>query len=133
MSKKELHLPDASSVGRNTPLRLTVAARLAFPDGSIKLASLRREISRGRLAYEMIANKQYTTLADIEAMRQLCRRQAQPQTHLNISLALLRSQSGSSEEDGGLSPQERLRLLIQNRRVERKTKGKPRPSSSKSK
>lgn len=62
-----------TNITPNTPLRLEVAARLAFPDGSMKLAGLRREVARGRLAYEVIAGKHYTTLADIEAMRQLCR------------------------------------------------------------
>lgn len=59
-----------------TPLRLEIAAKIAFPDGSMKLAGLRREIARGRLSYEMIAGKHYTTLSDIEDMRRLCRVQA---------------------------------------------------------
>src|SRR6267142_724275 len=67
---------DLGNITPTTPLRLEAAARLAFPDGSMKLAGLRREIARGRLAYEMIANKHYTTLADIEDMRKLCRIQA---------------------------------------------------------
>src|SRR3954454_21236590 len=67
---------DVGSITPTTPLRLEAAARIAFPDGSMKLAGLRREIARGRLAYEVIANKHYTTLADIEDMRRLCRIQA---------------------------------------------------------
>jgi hypothetical protein len=64
---------EVGAVTPTTPLRLEVAARLAFPDGSMKLAGLRREIARGRLAYEMICGRHYTTLADIEDMRKLCR------------------------------------------------------------
>ncbi|MHC2664563.1 hypothetical protein [Bradyrhizobium diazoefficiens] len=62
-------------IGPATPLRLETAAQLAFPDGSMKVAGLRREIARGRLAYETIANKTYVTLNDIEEMRKLCRYQ----------------------------------------------------------
>src|SRR5262249_25604839 len=65
--------PDIGAVTPTTPLRLAIAAKLAFPDGSMKLSGLRREIARGRLAYELIAGKHYTTLADIEDMRRLCR------------------------------------------------------------
>jgi hypothetical protein len=39
----------------------------------MKLAGLHREIARGRLDYEVIAGKHYTTLADIEVMRKRCR------------------------------------------------------------
>src|ERR1700722_9412836 len=65
---------NVEKVDATSPLRLKVAARLAFPDGSMTVSGLRREIAKGRLAYEMIAGKQYTTLADIVRMRELCRR-----------------------------------------------------------
>ena len=65
-------------ISPTSPLRLETAARLAFPDGSMTISGLRREIARGRLSYEMIAGKHYTTLADIEEMRKLCRVQARP-------------------------------------------------------
>src|SRR5271165_4227029 len=57
----------------NTPLRLRIAAALAFPDGSMTPSGLRRESARGRLVIERIAGKDYTTLAAIEQMRLLCR------------------------------------------------------------
>ena len=57
----------------DTPLRLGVAAALAFPDGSMTASGLRRERARGRLVVERIAGKDYTTLANIERMRELCR------------------------------------------------------------
>ncbi len=56
-----------------SPLRLDVAAALAFPDGSMKVAGLRREAARGRLAINRIAGKDYTTLAAIRDMIDKCR------------------------------------------------------------
>ncbi|KAK0350072.1 hypothetical protein LTR94_030520, partial [Friedmanniomyces endolithicus] len=63
----------SDAITSSTPLRLTVAARLAFPDGSVSVRTLRLEASRGRLIIERIGNKDFTTLAAIEAMRELCR------------------------------------------------------------
>jgi hypothetical protein len=60
----------------HVPLRLALAAQIAFPDGSMSAAGLRKERDRGRLVTEMIAGKEYTTLAEIERMRELCRVQA---------------------------------------------------------
>jgi hypothetical protein len=67
------HMPARSEVGDNTPLRLAVAAILAYPDGSMTASGLRREAARGRLVIERTAGKDYTTLAAIEEMRALCR------------------------------------------------------------
>jgi hypothetical protein len=52
-----------SDVTPNTPLRLEVAARLAFPGEGITAAGLRRERGKGRLRTESIAGKEFTTLA----------------------------------------------------------------------
>lgn len=60
------HKPD-------TPLRLDIAAQIAFPDGSMGAPGLRKERDRGRLVTEIIAGKEYVTLAEIERMRELCR------------------------------------------------------------
>src|SRR3982074_3777334 len=65
--------PLPEQVKLTTPLRLSVAAALAFPDGSMTASGLRREGARGRLAIERVAGKDYTTLAAIEEMRALCR------------------------------------------------------------
>jgi hypothetical protein len=62
-----------SRVDPEEPLRLSVAAALAFPDGSMTASGLRRESARGRLVVERIAGKDYTTLANIKRMRELCR------------------------------------------------------------
>lgn len=61
-----------ANIGRNTPLRLAVAAKLAFPDGGITAKSFRLESSRGRLVIERIAGKDFVTLSAIEDMRRLC-------------------------------------------------------------
>lgn len=55
------------------PIRLDLAARIAFPDGSMGVKGLRKERDAGRLVTEIIANKEYTTLAAIVRMRELCR------------------------------------------------------------
>lgn len=49
----------------NAPLRLEVAVKAAFPAGGLTVAGLRKEIARGRLEVELIAGKQFTTLAAI--------------------------------------------------------------------
>jgi len=81
----------------------------------MKLAGLRREIGRGRLAYEVIAGKYYTTLTDIEDMRRLCRVDAKAPGARSSQRAAsaFRSASGAafSAEDA-LSPSERLRARL---------------------
>jgi hypothetical protein len=57
----------------DAPLRLAAAAKIAFPLGGISASSLRREAKRGRLAIEIVAGKQFTTLRAIERMREACR------------------------------------------------------------
>jgi hypothetical protein len=65
-------LPKLDTIGPNTPLRLDVAATLAYPDGSMTASGLRRERDKGRLVIERTAGKDYTTLAYINRMRELC-------------------------------------------------------------
>jgi hypothetical protein len=67
------HMPARSEITDDTPLRLAVAAALAYPDGSMTASGLRREAARGRLVIERTAGKDYTTLRYIEHMRALCR------------------------------------------------------------
>jgi len=49
-------MPARSEVGDNTPLRLAVAAVLAYPNGSMTASGLRREAARGRLVIERTAS-----------------------------------------------------------------------------
>ena len=67
--------PPSEAISPTTPLRLDIAAQLAFPDGSIGVHALRLEARRGNLKIEKIANKQFTTLQDIQEMRERCRNQ----------------------------------------------------------
>ena len=66
-------LPRLDEINDETPLRLDVAARLAYPDGSMTVSGLRREYASGRLDVEMTAGRYYTTLGAIKRMRQACR------------------------------------------------------------
>src|ERR1700730_5857599 len=67
-------MPAGSEVGEDTRLRLAVAAALAYPDGSMTASGLRKEAARGRLVIERTAGKDYTHLAHIKRMRELCRK-----------------------------------------------------------
>jgi hypothetical protein len=71
--KNGRNVPALDQISRDTPLRLNIAAALAYPDGSMTPSGLRREAARGRLAIERAAGKDYTTLGAIEHMRELCR------------------------------------------------------------
>ena len=60
-------------VDKDAPLRLSVAAEIAYPHGGMTASGLRREAARGRLEIERVAGRDYTTLRAIEEMRRLCR------------------------------------------------------------
>jgi hypothetical protein len=66
-TRKPVSVPD--TVDPSTPLRLDVAARLAYPDGSMSAAGLRRS----GVTIERTNGKIFTTLFDIEEMRKRCR------------------------------------------------------------
>lgn len=93
------------------PLRLDIAARIAFPDGSMGAPGLRKERDRGRLVTEKIAGKEYTTLAGIQRMRELCR--AQPkEPALSGVMPATKPTASSATRPVGSSEMER-RLLAQ--------------------
>jgi hypothetical protein len=75
---RQRKLASPETVTPTTPLRLDIAAQLAFPDGSIGVSGLRREIARGNLRAERIAGKIFVTLAAIEDMRTRCAIQRVP-------------------------------------------------------
>ena len=99
-----------TEITANTPLRLAVAAKIAFPDGSITAQALRREASRGRLTVERVAGKDYTTLANIERMKvpdfTLGRRGATPPATSPIT------QPGSSETVDATFSQAALQMKL---------------------
>jgi hypothetical protein len=108
-------LPSSDEVGRDTPLRLGIAASLAFPDASMTASGLRREAARGRLIIERIAGRDYVTLAAIERMREKCRLAPD---HTSISDARdlttreATRQSGSSKTEAISEARAALRTML---------------------
>jgi len=90
---------DTLDVRPNAPLRLDVAARLAFPDGSIGVSALRREAARGRLTLWKIAGKDMTTLAEIGSMIERCRVLPSPPDCGSDRPVLVTTPSGSSSTE----------------------------------
>jgi hypothetical protein len=113
-AKRELQL---AQIDPDTPLRLAVAAALAFPDGSMTASALRRERDRGRLAVERIAGKEFTTLFDIKQMRLLCRESAKEHGSgsgkQEKSVSTNDGPCGSSSMGADISPQGALRAKLQ--------------------
>lgn len=110
--------PDLKAITAETPLRLAIAAAMAFPDGSMTESGLRKEAGRGRLVIERIAGKDYTTLQAIAEMRKLCRAQQKdrdfgsnrpdgPQTE-----GLSRPPFGASKTEEQRSAQESARMKL---------------------
>src|SRR5689334_10842719 len=111
----------------DAPLRLSTAAKLAFPDGSMTASGLRREAARGRLCVERIAGKDYTTLEAIERMRELCRVRAKEpgctseEPDIKAENSFTR-QSGSSRTETAISPQDALRARLKQSRLQKQNK-----------
>src|SRR5271166_1123094 len=103
-------VPLRETITPDTPLRLAIAAALAFPDGSMSASGLRREAARGRLVIERIAGKDYTTLGNIERMRELCRVEVKaPDCGLESDVA--EPPSGSSSITVARSAQMRAKMI----------------------
>jgi hypothetical protein len=117
-----VRLPPIDTIGQNTPLRLSVAAALAFPDGSMTASGLRRESRRGKLIIERVAGKDYTTLAHIERMRELCRVEAKVRTYGSARDGATAPEGASGDQlglfstAGTMSPQDALRMKLQRRK-----------------
>jgi hypothetical protein len=107
-------IPSPEQVTPDTPLRLEIAAALAFPDGSMTAAGLRREAARGRLVIERIAGKDYTTLAHIERMREACRvgAKAHDSTCAEHVQASAGKRSGLSATGNAISPRAALEARL---------------------
>src|SRR5260370_26716398 len=119
-------IPSPEQVTPDTPLRLEIAATIAFPDGSMTASGLRREAQRGRLVIERIAGKDYTTLAHINRMRELCRL-AQDRTSISDARDSTRRgvtrQSGSSKTEAVKEARAALQTILRDA-------SEPSPSSS---
>jgi hypothetical protein len=75
-------------------------------------SGLRKEAARGRLAIERIAGKDFTTLAAIANMRELCRLAQVPQGSISASGETEQIPGSSSTEDAR-SVQARLRTIAE--------------------
>ena len=100
-SQKIRDVHDIQSVSKDAPLKLALAAKLAFPDGSMSASGLRREARKGRLVVERIAGKDYTTVEAIEEMRKLCRIDRRASDYGFEGEEAQRNQPGSSVMDQG--------------------------------
>lgn len=69
-------IPSRDEIRDDTPLLLDVAARVAFPDGSMSGLALRNAANRGELNFARMGGRLYTTLEDIKEMHRLCRGRA---------------------------------------------------------
>ncbi len=68
-----LSFPCPPGVNPDTPLRLSKAVAIAFPDGSLKPSTLMTEHQRGNLELEKIGGRWFVTLRAINEMRKKCR------------------------------------------------------------
>jgi hypothetical protein len=68
--KPPVSVPD--TVDQNKPMPLEMAARVAFPDGSMTVSGLRNEIRKGNLEASKVAGRIWTTVNNIERLMQRC-------------------------------------------------------------
>ncbi len=93
----------------------------AFPLGGMTESGLRREARAGRLAIEKIANKDFTTLRDIEEMRKLYRVKAEGRAcggagNGATMAGLSRGERGLLSTVVSISPRDALQAKIDKRR-----------------
>jgi len=104
----------------HAPLRLAAACARAFPNGDMTVHGLRKEAKRGRLTIWRIAGKDFTTIAAIKEMLELCRVQASRQDYVSGPTGSTRApegsyrgHSGSSSTGGVISPRDALLTKLQ--------------------
>lgn len=111
---REFAMPPPESVTPDTPLRLEVAARLAFPDGSLDGPALRRLVDKGTLEAERIAGKIFVTLRGIQEMRERSRVPARGPAPKHDPTADRRDPWRNS----GMTAQDYVRLKLERHREE---------------
>jgi hypothetical protein len=122
--------PAVSRPDANAPLRLEVAAALAFPDGSITAKALRREARKGRLAITRVAGKHFTTLAAIEEMSLLCLvAPDHPDSSSNQPSVTGRAKSSGTPHGSSGTEEERFALAAARERLSRLASSSPATSS----
>src|SRR5438034_11435319 len=102
-------LPSREEITPETPLRLEVAARLHFPDGSISGRSLEREAAKGNLIVIRIAGKAFTTLSELTKMCEKCRSQPSQRDSTSAQPETTASRSGSSWIEASSTAQARAK------------------------
>ena len=127
MANRRFNPPTADAFDPSAPLRLNLAAKIAFPDGSMSASGLRREGAKGRLILERIANKDYTTLEAIRTMRELCRLPTKEPDFIGEKLDIVTEGSslkpyGSSKTVTAISPQDVLRARLKKSRLKKQSK-----------
>jgi len=110
------------SVARDAPVRLSIAAKLAFPDGTMTSSGLRKEAAKGRLVIERIAGKDFTTLENIDRMRELCRVKQREQDYGCVQTSKTATDKlsgdlpGSSSTEANILSQDALRTKLRQQR-----------------
>ncbi|GBD48077.1 hypothetical protein [Methylopila sp. Yamaguchi] len=66
-------MEDLETYADDALLKLSVAATVAYPDGSMKAGGLRRLAARELLEIDFVNGRYYTTLRAIKEMRERCR------------------------------------------------------------
>ncbi|WP_244431434.1 excisionase [Bradyrhizobium yuanmingense] len=97
-----LPVPANDNIGPDQLLPLREACKIAFPIGGMTVGGLRREARRGHLAIMRIANKDFTTLRNIQEMGNLCRVVAGDLTFIGV-MNVVRAEKPLREQPGSLS------------------------------
>lgn len=95
---------DHDAINEHAPIRLSDAARIAFPGGTMSEKGLRKEVARGNLSIFRVAGKDFTTLADVKRMIERCR--APQKESASNSGEKAKARSGSSAKEIGANPQD---------------------------
>lgn len=130
MGRAQLQRDDVTD---SMPLRLDIAARLAFPDGSIGLSSLRREAAKGNLEVWRIAGKDMTTLAAIREMMDKCLVKRSPPASGSDRPQRTEKPSGSSSTEESRLAQAALNMTLRGLKESLKNTSPPSASLRKSK
>jgi hypothetical protein len=111
--RSNLSIPERDKVSLNTPLRLDIAARLYFPDGSISGRSLEKEAAKGNLQVMRIAGKSFTTLDDLASMCNRCRTRSNLPDSICERPETTEAPSGSSSTTASSIAQGRAKKISQ--------------------
>jgi hypothetical protein len=129
--RKERAINPGPPIGPDTPLRLADIIPIAFPHGGMSVSGLRREAKRGRLAVEVIANKQFTTLNAIERMRSLCRAdQSGQDSGSNLKNSTPRASANATPPGSSLTERSKSALAALHKTARELKKGSPNISPS---